>query len=168
MNCTAFTQSDTKPKTREITDQLLQAMGNLCRCGFNSSHVSDSFIRCFDASPHHVTYRAVLTRTPTVSTVQLVSLITQWLTIPGILVQSIELSTDRRCPLVIADLDSPECPKSLTTRSQPTPNVEPMTLNIGAIVGGVIAGLVCLVLLALVSVVTCAVVFLSRRSKRTE
>ena len=87
-------------------------------CDFNHSHISYSSIRCFVASPQHVTYRAVLSGTPSVSTVEVTSLIHQWITTTDythetIRVQSVELDVNSTCPLVIVDFDAPDCPESI-------------------------------------------------------
>ena len=153
----------------EITDELTLAVERLCGCGFNSSLISNSFLSCFDDSPQHVTYRAVLTGTPTLPTVELASLIHQWTRdTRNVIVQSAGLSVNSTCPLVIVDRDSPECPKDLTNRSSLAPGTPPpsgeIPLDIGPIVGGVIGGLVGLVTMAVLIIV---VVVLSLRHHRS-
>ena len=178
-----FIQSDTISKIMDITNKLVLGVEQQCGCGFNHSHISNSSIRCFVASPQHVTYRAVLSGTPSVSTVEVTSLIGQWITMTDhthetIRVQSVELDVNSTCPLVIVDFDAPDCPESNTTgpnskSSNPTTRPWPKStetvavdsLNTSAIVGGVIAGLVGLMFLALTFVVTIAV--LSHRSKHS-
>ena len=69
---------------------------------------------------------------------------------------------------MIVDLDGPGCPVNFTSRPLPTcstPTTEVNSLNTIAIVGGLMAGLVGLVVLALTSVVTMAII--SRRSKHS-
>ena len=169
----AFIQSDAVSKTMEVTNELILGVDCLCGCGLNSSLISSSFLRCFDNSPQHVTYRAVLTRAPTLSTVELASLIRQWIEmIETIIVQSIGLSVDRMCPLVIVNYDSHECPEDITncSSSSNTPNNiptnapsssnTPTTLNPGAIVGGVVGGVVGLV--AVIMLVSVVIILLHR------
>ena len=115
-----FIQSDTISKIMDITNKLVLGVEQQCGCGFNHSHISYSSIRCFVASPQHVTYRAVLSGTPSVSTVEVTSLIGQWITMTDhthetIRVQSVELDVNSTCPLVIVDFDAPDCLESITT-----------------------------------------------------
>ncbi len=60
-NCRVYTEQDADMKTDDITNRLTQGIETQCACGFNSSLILNSFIVCFDGSPSHVTYRAVLT-----------------------------------------------------------------------------------------------------------
>ncbi len=99
--------------TDDITNRLSQSVG------FSPSLLTDEFINCFDSSSSHVTYRAVLTGTETVSAVELISLIGR-----SIIVQSTRLGLTNTCPVVIADRDSPECPEDITNRTAST--ISPM------------------------------------------
>ena len=145
-NCGQYIQSDTVAKTADITSELSQGVSGVCGCGFNSSLILRPFIRCFDDSPQQVIYRAVLTGTPTTSTVMLVSLIDQWIAMTEtIIVQSTGLSIDSTCPLVIVDRDSLECSQDLTNRSSIATSATTAEENTGALVGGVIGGAVGLV-----------------------
>ena len=178
-----FIQSDTISKIMDITNKLVLGVEQQCGCGFNHSHISNSFIRCFVASPQQMTYRTVLSGTTSVSTLEVAFLIRQWITMTDhthetIRVQSVELDVNSTCPLVIVDFDAPDCPESITTGPNPkssNPTTRPWptstetmavdSLNTSAIVGGVIAGLVGLMFLGLTFVVTIAV--LSHRSKHS-
>ena len=158
-DCGQYIQSDTVLKTTDITIELSQRVNSLCGCGFNSSLILRPFIRCFDDSPRYVTYRAVLTGTPTDSTVELVSFIDQWIaTTETIIVQSAGLSTDSTCLLVIVDHESPECPQDLTNRLSLATSATLSEDNTGALVGGVIGGAV--VLVAMVGLVSILVILL--------
>ena len=53
-----------------------------------------SFLVVFESSPQHVIYRAMLTGTTTVSTVELTSLVDQWI---GVIVQSNKMIMDSNC-----------------------------------------------------------------------
>ena len=165
-NCGQYILSETVAKTTDITSELIQGVSGMRGCGFNSTLISRPFIRCFDDSPQLVTYRAVLTGTLTASTVELVSLIDQWIAMTEtIIVQSTGLSIDSTCPLVIVDRDSPECSQDLTNRSSVQLEGTTPMLEVGAIVGGAAGGLVGLV--AIVTLVLAAVV-LSHRLKHRE
>ncbi|XP_064386500.1 CUB and sushi domain-containing protein 3-like isoform X1 [Halichondria panicea] len=76
-NCRVYTEQDAGMKTDDITNSLTQGIESQCACGFNSSLVLNPFIICFDDSPSHVTYRAVLTGTESISTIQLARLMEQ-------------------------------------------------------------------------------------------
>ena len=162
--CNQYIQSDTVSKTTDITRELSQGVSEVCGCDFNSSLISRPFIRCFDDSPQHVTYRAVLTGTPTASTVELVSLIDQWIAMTEtIIVQSTGLSIDSTCPLVIVDGDSPECSQDLTNRSSRATSAIPTEASTIALVGGVIGGVMGLVTVVVV-VLTVVVLVRHHRS----
>ncbi len=88
-NCRVYTELDADMKTDDITNSLTQGIESQCACGFNSFLILNPFMVCFDASPSHVTYRAVLTGTESVSTIQLARLMEQWVeNDPIVVVQS--------------------------------------------------------------------------------
>ena len=135
-----------------ITNRLSQGVEGLCACGFIPSLLTDEFINCFDGSSSHVTYRAVLTATETVSAVELISLIEQWISdTSSIIVQSTRLDLTNTCPVVITDRDSLECPEDITNRTTATTSpTESVVVNVGAVVGGVVAGVLAIAVLVLI------------------
>ncbi len=142
-----YTEQDADMKTDDITNSLTQGIETQCACGFNSSLVLNPFIICFDDSPSHVTYRAVLTGTESVSTMQLARLMEQWVdNDPVAVVQSAGLS--------VTNLNSPECPEDITNRTTSSSEA----VNVGAVAGVVVAGVV---------VVTIAVVIVVWRQRRS-
>ncbi len=165
-NCGAYTQSETAAKTSDITNEFSQGVDELCQCGFNTSLISRPFIRCFETSPNHVTYRAVLSSSETISALLLFSFIDRWnKETPSIIVQSAGLRINSTCPVIIANPNSPECPEDLTNRTlimilntDSTP-----LLSAGAIIG-IVIGLVALIV-ALVVVVILLVALRYRRYK---
>ena len=163
-NCGDYVQSETADKTSDITNQLSVGVERLCGCGFNSTLLSDQFIRCFDNSPQRVTYRAVLTGTPTLSTVELASLVNQWIRDSGrIVVQSVRFTLSNDCPLVIADVEGPECPGDLINRTAGETSIG-NTVNIGAVVGGVVGGVLALVITVVFAAAVVVLVIRHRRS----
>ena len=111
-----------------------------------------------------MTYRAVLTGTPTASTVELAFFIDQWTALTEtIIVQSTGLSIDSTCPLVIVDRDSPECPLDLTNRSVSATSAAPSEENTPVVAGGVTGGLVGVI--SMVVLVTVVVVIATRCHK---
>ncbi len=167
-NCRVYTELDADMKTDDITNSLTQGIKSQCACGFNSSLILNSFMVCFDASPSHVTYRAVLTGSESVSTIQLARLMEQWVENDPIVVQRAGLSVTNTysCPVVIANLNSPECPEDITNRTQmatptssiatPTSSIattsptESVVVNVGAVAGGVVAGVLAIAVLVLI------------------
>ena len=153
-NCGAYTQSETAAKTSDITNEFSQGVDELCRCGFNTSLISRPFIRCFETSPNHVTYRAVLSSSETISALITFS-IDRWnKETPSIIVQSAGLRINSTCPVIIANPNSPECPEDLTNRTLmmtlDTDNTP--LLSAGAIIG-IVIGLVALIVVLLVGVI---------------
>ncbi len=149
-----YTELDADMKTDDITNRLTQGIESQCACGFNSSLILNSFIVCFDASPSHVTYRAVLTGPESVSTIQLVRLMEQWVeNDPIVVVQRTGLGVTNSCPIVIANLNSPECPEDITNRttstSSPTESAG-VVVSVGAVAGGVVAGVLAIAVLVLI------------------
>ncbi len=174
-DCEVFIVSETMAKATDITNRLSQGIEGLCACGFSPSLLTDEFINCFDGSSSHVTYRAVLTGTETVSTVELISLIERWISdTSSIIVQSTRLGLTNTCPVVITDRDSPECPEDITNRMQvatPTSSIATPTYSIAtstssiattsptesvvvsvAVAGWVVAGVLAIAVLVLIVV----------------
>ncbi len=144
----------------DITNRLSQGVG------FSPSLLTDEFIDCFEGSSSHVTYRAVLTGSENSSVVELISLIEQWIRdTRSIIVQSTRLGLTNTCPVVIADRDSPECPEDITNRttstSSPTESAG-VVVNVGAVAGGVVAGVLAIAVLVLIVIVL--VMWRQRRS----
>ena len=158
-NCRVYTEQDADLKTDDITNSLTQGIESRCACGFNSSLLLNSFIVCFDDSPSHVTYRAVLSGSESVSTIQLARLMEQWVeNDPIVVVQRAGLSVTNRCPVVIASLNSPECPEDITNRTTSSSEA----VNIGDVAGGVVAGVVVVTITVVIVVVL--LVWRQRRS----
>ncbi len=139
-------------KASGITNRLSQGVEGLCACGFSPSLLTDEFINCFDGSSSHVTYRAVLTGTETVSAVELISLIEQWISdTSSIIVQSTRLGLTNTCPVVITDRDSLECPEDITNLTTATTSpTESVVVNVGAVAGWVVAGVLAIAVLVLI------------------
>ena len=152
-DCEVFIVSETMAKATDITNRLSQGVEGLCACGFSPSLLTDEFINCFDGSSSHVTYRAVLTGTETVSAVELISLIERWISdTSSIIVQSTRLGLTNTCPVVITDRDSPECPEDITNRTTATPT-ESVVVNVGAVAGGVAGGVLAIAVLVMIVIV---------------
>ena len=174
-NCEVYIESETMAKASGITTRLSQGVEGLCACGFSPSLLTDEFINCFDGSSSHVTYRAVLTGTESVSTIQLARLMEQWVeNDPIVVVQSAGLSVTNSCPIVIANLNSPECPEDITNRTQVAPTssiattspTESVVVNVGAVAGGVVAGVLAIAVLVLIVIVVLLLLRLRRSGSK--
>ena len=80
-----------------ITNELSQGIEEFVTVGVALIPLSFqilSFLVVFESSPQHVIYRAMLTGTTTVSTVELTSLVDQWI---GVIVQSNKMIMDSNC-----------------------------------------------------------------------
>ena len=111
-----------------------------------------------------MTYRAVLVETSQATTVELVSYIKQWIqNTQRVVVQSFALGIDTTCPaVVIADFNSPECPRAIDVRSTSIPG------DIGSIIGGVVAGVFVLVVIVAAVIVIVLLVVRQRRIGSTD
>ena len=169
-DCGQYSLLDPNLKTDDITTELVQGVESQCGCGFNISFVSNPFLQCFDEdSPKHVTYRAVLVETSQATTVELVSYIKQWIqNTQRVVVQSFRLGINTTCPVVIADLDSPECPEAIDVRSTSPPPINPLPSDIGSIIGGVVVGVFVLVVVVAAVIVIVLLVVRQRRIGSTD
>ena len=156
-NCEVYIESGRTTKASGITTRLSQGVEGLCACGFSPSLLTDEFINCFEGSSSHVTYRAVVTGTESVSTIQLSRLMKQWVeNDPIVVVQSAGLSVTNSCPIVIANLNSPECPEDITNRTTATTSpTESVVVNVGplTVAGWVVAGVLAIAVLVLIVIV---------------
>ncbi len=168
-NCGAYTQSETAAKTSDITNEFSQGVDELCRCGFNTSLISRPFIRCFETSPNHVTYRAVLSSSETISALLLFSFIDRWnKETPSIIVQSAGLHINSTCPVIIANPNSPECPEDLTNRTlMMTLDTDNTPLLSAGAIFGIVIGLVVLIVVLLVVVILLVALMYQRYKSKT-
>ena len=167
-NCEVYIESGRTAIAGGITTRLSQGVEGLCACGFSPSLLTDEFINCFEGSSSHVTYRAVLTGSETVSAVELISLIEQWIKdTRSIIVQSTRLGLTNTCPLVITDRDSPECPEDITNRTTATTSpTESVVVNVGAVAGWVVAGVLAIAVLVLIVIVVLLLLRLRRSGSK--
>ena len=168
-NCGAYTQSETAVKTSDITNEFSHGVNELCQCGFNTFLISRPFIRCFENSPNHVTYRAVLSSSETISALIIGSFIDRWSKeTPSIIVQSAGLRINSTCPVIIANPNSPECPEDLTNRTLIiTVNTDNTPLLSVDVVIGIVIGLLALILALLVAVVLLVTLRYRRHKSKT-
>ena len=133
---------DLQNKLADVTTTVQESAENICQCGFSLQHISDSAFECF-SSPDEVTFRARLQGTAQASSSQLVNYIEQWSTTDvTIAVQGLRLRVDSSCSIAISSFSDPEC--ETEQQQQPTSDS-----NLPAIIGGVVAGGVALVVTVL-------------------
>ena len=172
LNCRQYTTSETNQKAQDITTRVARGIISICGCGFNTTFITNSFLKCFyEDSPQHVTYRAMLVETDLITTVQLVSYIEQWaIATQSLVVQSVQLGINTTCPVVIVDLtDSPECPETIGLGNQvtsPTSSTHVVSSSgeNGLVVGGAIVGVLLIVVVAAAVVVVLVLVMMRRKT----
>ena len=109
--CKQYAASETAHKTDDITTKLVQGVIASCNCGFNSTFLSNAFLKCFADSPQHVTYRATLLSSSDLSTSEVLEYIEKWIrSTSSVIIQNLNLNLNSTCPTVIADFNSLECP----------------------------------------------------------
>ena len=150
---------------------MVQNTVRLCQCGFNAEYITDYAFQCFPNSDQQVTFRARLHETVHATSVQLIQDIEVWINRGmSIAVQGVRINIDT-CPVVISSFEDPQC---LDEMSQPTTPSEIMpstsmeatsdstttgtavlenTDNTAAIVGGVVAVIMGLILAVTVIVI---------------
>ena len=154
--CRQYTSSETAQKTDDITATLVQGVTAVCDCGFNSTFLSNAFLKCFADSPQHVTYRATLLSSSDLSTSEVLEYIEKWIhSTPSVIIQNLNLNLNATCPTVIADFNSLECSVQV-----PFSAME----NTAVIVGSVIATSI----IILVLIVIFAVVVTTTKKHRTK
>ncbi|XP_064388227.1 sushi, von Willebrand factor type A, EGF and pentraxin domain-containing protein 1-like [Halichondria panicea] len=154
--CRQYTSSETTQKTDDITATLVQGVTAICDCGFNSTFLSNAFLKCFADSPQHVTYRATLLSSSDLSTSKVLEYIEKWIhSTPSVIIQNLNLNLNATCPTVIADFNSLECSVQV-----PFSAME----NTAVIVGSVIATSI----IILVLIVVFAVVVTTTKKHRTK
>ena len=150
---------------------MVQNTERLCQCEFNVEYITDYAFQCFPNSDQQVTFRARLHGTAHATSVQLIQDIEFWINRgSSIAVHGVRINIDT-CPVVISSFEDPQC---LDEMSQPTTPSEMMpstsmettsdstttgtavldnTDNTAAIVGGVVAVMMGLILAVTVIVI---------------
>ena len=109
---------ETEQKLEDITSAVVEELNELCQCGVSSDNIDEAFFRCFEPSSLYVTYRARLSGTPDSDSHTLVSYLEDWVSGgPTIPVQSILMTIDSNCLVVIDGFGEGECDKTPTSQS---------------------------------------------------
>ncbi len=159
-NCEVYIESETMAKASGITTRLSQGVEGLCACRFSPSLLTDEFINCFDGSSSHVTYRAVLTGTESVSTIQLARLMEQWVENDPIVVVQTSV-----CPEDITNRTQMATPTSSMATTSPT---ESVVVNVGplTVAGWVVAGVLAIAVLVLIILLVLVMLRLRRSGSK--
>ena len=136
---------------------MVQNIDELCQCGFNAEYITDYAFQCFPNSDQQVTFRARLHETAHATSSQLIKDIEQWVNRgTSIAVQGVRVNVDI-CPVVIYSFEDPQCLDEMsqpTTPSEMMPSTEKALLDTtAAIVGGVVAVMIGLILAVTVIVI---------------
>ncbi len=147
-DCRQYSASETTQKADDITTKFVQGVTASCNCGFNSTFLSNAFLKCFADSPQHVTYRATLLSSSELSTSELLEYIEKWIrSTQSVIIQNLHLNLNATCSTVIADFNSLECPVQVPSSAMN---------NTAVIVGSVIATIIIILVLIVVFAVVVA------------
>ena len=119
--CQMWLLSDTSAKLSDVIAAVVQNTERLCQCGFNAEYITDYAFQCFPNSDQQVTFRARLHETVHATSVQLIEYIQQWVntTEISIVVQGVRLDIDM-CPVAITSFRDPQCPETTQSTSDTT------------------------------------------------
>ena len=168
LSCQEYTLINPHQKTDGITESLAQAVEDRCGCGFNTSYITDSFLQCFSGnSLKHVTYRAQLVAIANYTTIDLVTIMSEWVTATrGLVVERVSLDINHTCPLVIADSGSPECPEQLEFRSTIPTNTAAPAPPVSYLAGIIVVAVSVLVVVLILIVVIAMVILVVKRKRK--
>ena len=143
----------------DIAANIVTLMLATCDCDFTSDHLTNRVFLCDSSSPQSVSYQAQLHGTLQANTSQLIAILQQWISSSTklITVQLSLLNIDDLC-IVSSDTQTP-CDKQNANSTLG----EHQGNNVGAIVGGIVMGL--LALTAGVAAVIILILICARRRR---
>ena len=98
----------------DVTTAILDVLKASCQeCGISNRTIDTGVLICFSNSSSYVTYRARLEGTSQADSLDLISLIEDWVESGGasIIVTGVILTVDSQCPVAISSLSEGECTK---------------------------------------------------------
>ena len=117
-----------------------------CQCGLTESHITLPKFRCFAESENAVTFRAILSNTPTAMPTEVAAFIMEWLKQGALIAfEFVFISVDGSCQVIISSILDPEC-------NDPVTGSQTTSVVTGAVIGGI---LLLLVIVAIVCFVVC-------------
>ena len=122
-------------KLQDIKQQVsTEIIAGCNRCDQSVISITEGVFRCFPGSESAVTYRALLHENCKISSIELEQAIERWLSSrKAIVVQSLVLKADSSCPVIVGDVNDPECVNH-DVRNNSNSGITPNTVSI--IVGG--------------------------------
>ena len=126
-----------------------------CQCGFGVDQITTAGFRCFPESPTAVTFRAEISESLGLSASQLTGFLEAWVSSGAVvLVQAQMLTIDDTCDVIISSFNEGECRSVVGTAG-----------TTAALIGGVVAGALVLVLLLAIVVSTALLVLWKHKRK---
>ena len=98
-------------KLQDIKQQATsETIAGCNRCDQSVISITEGVFRCFPGSESAVTYRALLHENCKISSLELEQAIERWISSgKAIVVRSLVLRADPSCPVVVGDVNDPEC-----------------------------------------------------------
>lgn len=124
-------------KLQDIKQQAAaEIIASCSRCDQSAISITEEVFRCFPGSESAVTYRALLHENCRIPSLELEGAIERWLSSGmAIVVRSLVLKADSSCPVVVTDVNNPECvSRDVRFNSDPRSGTSPNTIAV--IVGG--------------------------------
>ncbi len=147
-NCNQYVASEASLKVADITSAIELGVTDLCNCSLDSVFLSDAILKCFDESPQHVVFRAVLSSVTEQSASELVGLFEKWvISTESVVIQNVHLELDVNCTRVIAGFTDEQCSKV------PQETVSSDTQLLTPVIAGVVVTMIVMVIVVLVIIV---------------
>jgi hypothetical protein len=98
-------------KLQDIKQQATTEIIAGCNgCDQSVISITEGVFRCFPGSESAVTYRALLHENCKISSLELEQAIERWISSgKAIVVRSLVLKVDSSCPVIVGDVNDPEC-----------------------------------------------------------
>ena len=135
----------------DVTTAILDVLNASCQeCGISNRTIDTGVLICFSNSSSYVTYRARLEGTSQADSLDLISLIEDWVESGGasIIVTGVILTVDSQCQVAISSLSEEEC----TTPSDDSEVDSKVPITTIAISAGVL-GLIILFIIVVVAAI---------------
>ena len=91
----------------------------------NTAYITAAYLSCDDQDAGYVIYRARLSSTPTINSMDLVNLLQEWVSMgsASVILEQIALKLDATCAVMISSFDDPICPAATTMKEEQVPTV---------------------------------------------
>ena len=148
-------------KLQEIKQQAAtEIIAGCSRCDQSVISITAGVFRCFPGSESAVTYRALLHESCQISSLELRQIIERWISSQkAIVVRSLVLKADPSCPVVVEDVNDPEC----VIQDASDPHSSTSSNTVAIIVGGASGAMLGAILLIGVVVIVMTVAIIKHR-----